>query len=282
MQGQAKLPIVLLIVIIALSIALAGGGFYFLKQEQSRNAVLQDELEELKMRQKNAEENLREAKGLITTLETQLDEAKKKIDDLTTDLQQEKTAKQEALTKMEQFRTDLETQKKLRSDLEERFNVAQKDAEGFQNQLKQLEVKRGELEAKLKELEAQQQSQIELGRIVVSPEAIPVAEVVDTKATAKSATSKKAKATKETTRVPAAGLEGKVLVVNRDYNFAVINVGSKDGVAVGNVFSVEHSNKYIGDVKVEKVHDNMAAAGFSSADMKDKVSEGDKVVRQGK
>jgi hypothetical protein len=62
----------------------------------------------------------------------------------------------------------------------------------------------------------------------------------------------------------------------------VINLGSKDGVALGNEFAVYRNNKFIGDMKVEKVHDAMAAAGFSSPDMKDKVNEGDKVVQKAK
>jgi hypothetical protein len=49
---------------------------------------------------------------------------------------------------------------------------------------------------------------------------------------------------------------------------------------VGDIFSIYHNNKDIGEVKVEKVHDSMAAAGFSASDIKDKVSEGDKVVQK--
>ena len=73
-------------------------------------------------------------------------------------------------------------------------------------------------------------------------------------------------------------MEGKVLVVNKEYNFAVISLGSKDGVAVGNTFLVYHDNKSIGEIKVEKLHDSMAAAGFVSQDVKDKIGEGDRVV----
>jgi hypothetical protein len=76
--------------------------------------------------------------------------------------------------------------------------------------------------------------------------------------------------------------EGKVLVVNNDYNFIVINLGNKEGVEIGQLFSVYRGNKYIGDVKVEKVHDSMSAAGFVTPDIKDKVNEGDKVVRKNK
>jgi hypothetical protein len=80
---------------------------------------------------------------------------------------------------------------------------------------------------------------------------------------------------------PASG-DGKVLVVNKDYNFAVLNMGSKDGVTIGNVFSIYHAGKYVGDVKVEKVHDSMAAAGFLAAGMRDKIAEGDKAVLKSK
>ena len=73
-----------------------------------------------------------------------------------------------------------------------------------------------------------------------------------------------------------------MLVVNKDYNFAVINVGSKDGVRVGATFSVYHDAEYLGDVKIEKVHDSMAAAGFVTAALKNKIGEGDKVVQKKK
>ena len=118
---------------------------------------------------------------------------------------------------------------------------------------------------------------MELGTVVVSPQDAPVLKT--TPAAAKpGATAKqpvKQKAEKK-------AIEGKILVVNKDYDFAVINLGSKDGIGTGDAFSAYHSNKYIGDLKVEKLHDSMAAAGFGSAEVKNKISEGDKVVRKSK
>jgi hypothetical protein len=122
------------------------------------------------------------------------------------------------------------------------------------------------LESKIKELEAKK---VELGNIVVSPEP---------KTTKSKATQPKAE--KKELSAPAQGAQGKVLVVNKDYNFAVINLGSKDNVNLDDVFSIYHNDKYVGDIKVEKVHDSMSAAGFLSPDIKDKVNEGDKVVQK--
>ena len=271
MTDKGKLPVLLLllVVVILVSLSLAGGVFYLFQKEQAKNLELQKQLKEINTRLITAETNLRDYKDRSSDLETKLKLTETEIDKLNNDLQQEKTAKIEALAKIEQLRIDLEQQKSLRTDLEKKFNKAQKDVEKIQGQLKILDSEKSELEAKLKELETQSLG-VELGQIVVSPEPtlLPQAEVKTTK--------------EKPQKVKSSALEGKVLVVNKDYNFIVINLGSKDGVEIGNVFSVYRDTKYLGDVKVEKIHDFMAAAGFVTADIKDKVNEEDRVVRKGK
>lgn len=260
--NKGKLPVVLLIFLILVSLSLAGGVFFLLQKERVKNVALQAELEDLKTRQSVTEKKLAESQNFISSLEIKLEEARGQITTLTTELQQEKVTKEEALTKIEQLRTDLEQQKLLRSDLEKKFSQAQQDVEKIQAQLKDLESRKADLEAKVKNLEVRSQG-VELGRIVVNPETgLPEGLPAGIKAPALD--------------------EGKVLVVNKDYDFLVIDLGNKDGTEVGNVFSVYHNNKYVGDVKVEKVHDSMSAAGFLDIDTKDKVSEGDKVVRRTK
>ncbi len=275
MSNRGKLPVILLILLIMVSLSLVGGVFYLLQKERARNLALQGELEEIKTRLKVTETNLQDYKKKSSDLEVKLQLAEENINKLNSGLQEEKTAKQEALAKIDQLKTDLEQQKALRSDLEKKFNQAQKDVEGIQAQLKELGSKKAELEAKVKDLEERSQG-VELGKIVVNPETQPSAQPPVEEAKAKP----QAKAKTQKALVPA--LEGKVLVVNRDYNFAVINVGSKDGVGIDNVFSVYHDNKYIGDVKIEKVHDSMAAADFITSGIKDKINENDRVVRKGK
>ncbi len=276
MTRRGNLTVVLLIVLIAISLSLAGGILYFYQKERTRNVALQEELDDIKTRQRIAEKKLEESQNTISSLGIKLEEAKAQITNLSSDLQQEKAAKQEALVKMEQLKTDLDQQKKLRFDLESKFDLAQKDVEKIQAQLKELNSKKSELELKINELEVQTQAQgVELGKIVVSPEA----RVPEVKAPALKLSSQ------TQVKMPAAipvGPEGKVLVVNKDYDFVVINLGSRDGVQIDDAYSVYHNNKYMGDVKIEKVHDSMAAAGFVNADLKGKVSEGDKVVQKTK
>lgn len=269
MFKRGSTVIIILIVLILISLSLAGSGLYFFKKEQLKSTGLQAELGEVNTKQRMTESKLRESERLLSETRIRLEEAKSQIGALTSDLQAEKTAKQEALDKAGQLRLDLEQQKALRSDLEKQAGKAQDEVKKAQAKLKELESQRAALESqkaalesRVKDLEARSSEGVELGRIVVNPE-----------------TGMAESQARSSGGAPIA-LEGKVLVINKDYNFAVINLGAKDGVDLGQVFSIYHNDKYLGDVKVEKVHESMAAAGFASPDLKDKINEGDKVVRK--
>lgn len=273
MADKLKAPVFILIGLILVSLFFAGGVFNLLHKERTKNLALQEELEEVKTKQRITQTKLEESKKMISALEAKLQETEGRVERLNSQLNQERSEKQEALEQIGQLRVDLEQQKSIRSDLENQLTQVQEDAQKLKAQLNELESKKIELETKIKDLETQvQQAQteqgVELGKIVVVPP-----ETARLPAASEEVTTQKKGAT-------ISSLEGKILVVNRDYNFAVINLGSKDGVDTGNIFSVYHNNKYIGDIKIEKVHDSMAAADFVSSQMKDKVNEGDKVVQK--
>lgn len=272
MADKVKSPTLILVVLILLSLFLAGGVFYLLQKEKAKSLSLQAELEDAKITQKITETKLTESRRMISQLEIKLREAQNQIDTLTQDLEQEKTARQQASNEIEQLKTELEQQKKSRSDTENKLILAQEDMKKIQAQLKTLDSKKTALEAKIKDLETQlQQAQtknVELGTIVVAPET-PMTDSATAEAVVMPSQEK-----------PTAPAEGKILVVNKDYNFAVINLGNKDEVRVGDIFGVYHNNQYVGDIKIDKVHDSMSAAGFTSMDIKDKINEGDKVVQK--
>ena len=55
-------------------------------------------------------------------------------------------------------------------------------------------------------------------------------------------------------------LEGKVLVVNREYNFIVVDIGARDDIQLGDILTIFRNGRYIGEANVEKIYDTMAAA----------------------
>ncbi|TAM37891.1 hypothetical protein EPN54_04815 [bacterium] len=256
--------------LLIISFAIAAGAFFSYQSEHAKSIRLQGQVDELTARQHATESKLEDSKKMVTRLQLELQEVKAQIDTLNSELDQEKSSRLDAVNKLEQFKADLEQQKTSRQDLESRLSQASSEGMKMKEQLKVIQQQKDELETRLKELEAGS-SGVELGKVVVNSEAVkekPAAPV-------SSKVEKKTEASK--VNVP----EGRVMVVNKEYNFAVINLGSKDGVKTDDLFSVYHGGKIIGELKVEKVHESMSAAGFSE-DLKNIISENDKVAQKAK
>ena len=275
MDSRAK--VIVLIIAIFISLSVAFGAFYLFQREHARNVVLEATLDELTAKQKASDAKLMDAQKSLAGLESKLKDTNNQIDTLTVQLQQEKAAKEEALAKIDQMRSDLDQQKASRADLENKLNKAQNDLKAIQARVGSIESEKAALESKVKDLEAK--SNVELGKIVVNPEAVAAPKAQDDKSKGAGKPAATTPAVKKE-EAKAVALEGKVLVLNKEYNFLVMNLGNKDGIAVGDTFAVYRGDKYIGDVKVEKVQDAMSAAGFASDDVKNNVKEGDKVVKK--
>lgn len=54
-------------------------------------------------------------------------------------------------------------------------------------------------------------------------------------------------------------LNGKILELNREYNFVIINLGKEDGVKKGMIFLVYRERKLIGKVEAEEVFQDMSS-----------------------
>ena len=283
-KGTILLPVLIALVII--SLVLAGGVFYLYQKEHAQNVKLQGQIAELENRQRLTTSQLEESKKVATDLELKLQEAKKRIDSLADELTAEKSAHAETSNKLEQFKADLSNQKSLREDLENRLNQVQDDSKQIKEQIKIMQQQKVALEEKIKNLETGAGG-VELGTVVVNPElpqlANDVVQVQPKMADAKinAPDTKIPKVIKKEQTPLANGQEGKVMIVNKEFNFVVINLGSKDKVSVGDEFLVSRSGKPIGNLKVEKVHEFMSAAGFA-VELKDLIKENDKVTQKTK
>lgn len=273
-KGTVLFPI--LVVLIIISLALAAGAFYLYQKEHAQNIQLQGQVTDLENQKRLTEGKLEESKKTAADLQLKLQEAKTKMDSLTDELAQEKSARTETSNQLEQYKSDLQQQKSLRRDLEEKLKGAQEEGKKIKEQLKIIQQQKTALEEKIKNAEVGSEG-VELGEVVVNNEPVVT---IENPAKSKSGPAVKEKAGKKTAAQEKI-LEGKIMVVNREFNFVVINLGSKDNVKVGDEFSVSRDGKSIGDVKVEKVHETMSAAGFIPQ-LKDLIKENDKITQKAK
>lgn len=284
MHRQGKIILPVLIVLIVIALAIAGVLFNLYQKEHAQNIQLQEQLTTLGERQRATESKLEDTKKSASELALKLQEAKSKVNSLTDELTQEKSALSEASSKLEQLNLDLQQQKSLRQDLEDRLKTAADEGKQIKDQIKVIQQQKSELEDKVKKLEVVSEG-VELGKVVVNGEVAVIDNTVKGKAKAAKdkanlASAKQADNAGKKITVPA-GPEGKIMIVNKEFNFAVINLGSRDNVSLGDEFSISREGKYIGDLKIEKVHEAMSAAGFIP-ELKDLIKENDKITPKAK
>lgn len=74
------------------------------------------------------------------------------------------------------------------------------------------------------------------------------------------------------------GLNGKIVVVNKDWNFVVIDVGFSEGALINGVFLVHRGEKLIGKVRVSSVTPSLALAEIVNDWQTTPFREGDRIV----
>ena len=74
------------------------------------------------------------------------------------------------------------------------------------------------------------------------------------------------------------GLAGKIVVVNKDWNFVVVDVGTDAGALVNGIFLVHRQDQLIGKIRVSSVTRNLALAEIVNDWQASPFREGDKIV----
>lgn len=264
MNSKGKVLTITLVFLLALSLAGIFMQYSLYNQEKKNRIGLEEKLQGLQNEKKNIENSLENKKQEIVQLQKRLEDASTQIKSLQDDLQSEKKMKESMLLDLSQAKTDLDSikeelnrEKEERNDLKVKLEKTLKDFKETETQLEQVKIAKSLVENKLKELD-QQGSKVELGKIVVTPEQSQVV----------------------TTQKASIPIEASILSVNKKYNFIVINVGQKDGVKVGDIFSIYRNNKYIVNARVEETRENMSVANLEDKKMAGKIKEGDVVIRQ--
>lgn len=281
MGDRAKGPFILLVILLVIAAAAAFLGFIALQKEKEINVTLTEENKELEVKKRSAEKQAADLKKQVEGLNQEIGQQKAKLQDyenkiseINNELGSEREAKESALAEVSIIRESSESIKRDKSSLETQLKAAQEELNNIHSQLAAIEGLKKELEQKLDQkpkdaevkvsaksalkAEEAKPEEVQLEKIVVAPKPQEEAPVVSS----------------------AVPLEGKVLVVNREYDFIVINLGQKDGVNLGDLFDVLRKDKSLGQAKVEEVRDTMSVATPGTKDMIKQIKEDDKVARK--
>ena len=269
----------LLLVIAFLVSSVSAANFYVGKNaEYARRVSAEQQLQSVNKEKESLEKEMEELTKTKTALEEQATSLTQQAKAVADQLAQEKRAREALTTELAQLRKDsklqLDQERGEKEVLTQDLSKAKQSYQALSNELTTLRQAKEALEKRVKEMLSARAKEAE--QIVVTPPAKSRASV---KAPAPAAPSAPVAVTVPVSLQPGkGGLQGKVLVINREFDFVVISLGSKDAVKKGARFAVLRGDKEILTVEVDKVYDNMSAANMLAEEKKgSEVKEGDTV-----
>jgi hypothetical protein len=264
-----KAQVLILIILTVVFAALAGVGFYLEETERKQRTRLESEVVQLSQTNTTLKEDIQSVRVELTRVEEDLIAVQEEHRRTTTLLQETRRMEaelQQVVTERDDtivtLTAELESTQQERGQLKQLTKRLESKAQQLQGRLTLIEQENADLELQLDGTG----SSVTLDRLVVGPtgDAPFVGGVI----------------------VPAPILEetrsgilltGRILVVNREYDFVVINMGKASGIHMGDEFDVMRGSQMLGRVKVEKLYEALAAAAMVGDTNKEQLREGDTV-----
>jgi len=299
-NNSGKTLTIFLVIMLIISVCLASIALYYYQNESVLRKSAEASLTKLKTVEAKLQGDLMESRKQFSLLEEKNKEMDEKINDLSESLDLEKSLKEAQKKENQDLREVLENEnqskEKMRTEMSKELTSAQEKVVALEAQLtsaqgrvKELESQNQGLEDKVKQTKSEPQTKIEEPTSVV-----PVAPAVITETEppiSKESVIPPEEKTKEVAKENSKEVElepivvsssetpsGRVLSVDKENNFLILNLGEKDGVQPGFLMSIYRGNDYLGDVKVSRVQPEMSAADFIPPFSSQKVRKDDQVV----
>ena len=265
--GKTLMP--LLGVLAALAMGVAAFAIYMLIQKGEQLQVVQRNLQLAE----SENSDLKNRIEIVQQAKTRLEE---NLVGIQRDLVQSKEELAKSLKSQETLTRSVEDREqeiaRLAKDLQQAQNESsrvsgqvtrlQSERDEAKRQLADAERAKGDLEAKLM---GPEQPTVELDKVMVSG------------GTGTDLSASSGVVMPISTASIGAEADGQVVVINREYDFIVMNLGKNHGVSVGQEFQVARGGEVLGRVKVEKVYDELSAAAILPDSKKNNMKEGDSV-----
>ena len=270
MPNNLKLGISLLILVSIFFMCVSVGLFFVGENEKDKRLFLENKIEEIVKAKDDLKKTLDDLEVINKDLESKLSSTHQQIKSLSEDYAREKGMR-------ESLAAELYGQKKEAKELiddimeakEQRVGFIQKLAQaedGYRKLKAQLQVvvqAKETLEKKVKEIIAQKG--VELEKIIVQPggfypempayESGPPA-VIERDIIA----------------------DGEVLVVNKKFDFVIVNLGKSNGLGLGDGLEIRRGGKFIAEARIEKLYNQMSAASILPQYKSSNIKQGDEVI----
>ncbi len=222
---------------------------------QAENEDLRGRVEEIQQAKAKVEAEITRTKGELSKAQEQLAKSVESQQTLSRSVEDREREISRLMKELDQTRTE---SKKTITDLSE----MQSERDAVKQQLADLEKAKGELETKVMELSSGERPTVELEKVLVT----------NGQAAKQGSGGGGVAATAQ-----AGAPSGQVVVINREYDFIVMNLGKNNGLSVGQEFQVVRDHQVLGKVKVEKIYDELSAAAILPDSKKESIREGDTV-----
>ena len=191
-------------------------------------------------------------------IEKELTDFRNKAERLADKIEYEKRMKEQAENKLKTKENEFMSLKDKLEKAQGRVNKLEQKYENIQAKNEKLSSKLNQLRLAKKALEAKigitgQVEGVQLGTVVVRPQEV-----------------KEQKGQNQRT-------QGRILVINREFDFVMIDLGRVNGVEAGMKFGVYHFGKLTAEVKVERVYEDMCSAIILNKEKEGEMQEDDLV-----
>lgn len=264
-RQAGKMLVPLLIVFAAIAMVGLGVVAVALQQERGKLQAKERELQYTLAENQQFQKQLEEVQQAKARVDSELSDVRTRLTESTAELAKVTEQREELARSVEDRQQEIT---RLTKDLEQsrsevqqattQVTSLQSEREAMSQRLAELERAKNELESKV--LEMSGQPTIELDKVLVGggggsaaalPSASPLATVEEGK--------------------------GKIMIIDREYDFVIISLGKRDGVVANQEFQVVRGDEMLGRIKIEQVHDELSAAAILPDSRKDDIREGDLV-----
>jgi len=236
---------IILVLLVAVSVTLAAIvviGFMGKEREYMKRLIVEDKLAAVLKAKMSIEKELEttkfakeQAEAKVIKIEEKFKELSFRFDDVKQKSEYGAAELEAKKAELAKIRVDLDNEKREKLSISKKLDSLQADYDKANKEMSRLADEKADLEKRMSDLREKQS--VNLDKIVVkTDEADGV------------------------TQAPKQAMQGKILVVNKEYSFIVTDIGQDKNIQKGAKFDVMDGAKFLGQAEIDKVYDTMSSA----------------------